>query len=71
MSTRLFYCPAASYGLVPLRPFIADHEMCMVFAMGCEANVLTKDIEHWCHNAKPGDIKVFGVTMIVALPFKP
>ena len=69
--TRLFLCPATSYGMVPLRPFYADHETCVRIALDCSSDVLTKDIEDWCHNAKPGDIKVFGVTMIVALPFKP
>lgn len=71
MNAQLFHCPAEHFGFVPLKPFIADHDMCMVFAMGCEAKVLTKDIEHWCHNAEPGDTKVFGTTLIVALPFKP
>ena len=71
MSAQLFHCPVANYGMVPLRPFYPDHETCMGFAMGCEADVLTKDVEDWCHNAKPGATKVFGTTLIVAMPFKP
>ena len=71
MNAQLFHCPAEHFGFVPLKPFYPDHETCMSISMNCPANVLTKDIEHWCHNAKPDDTKVFGTTLIVALPFKP
>lgn len=71
MNTRLFYCSVADYGHVPLRPFNADHETCMAFACGCSSKIFTKDIEDWCHNAKPGDYRVFGETVIVALHGRP
>ncbi len=71
MNTRLLHCAAEHFGFVPLKPFNACHEMCMAIAMWCPSNILTKDIEHWCHNAEPGDTKVFGITLIVALPSRP